>query len=401
MSTMPTFADLIAPTKGEEFFQTYWEKQFLHVQRSAAQLYADVLDVDALDVYFQSQQLPAAFLNVVKAGKKIDVTEWTTVESSPIGENVRVAVAEKLFALFQAGATLVINRAHRAIPALSTFCRGLKQELKMHARANIYITPPHAQGFAPHYDGHDILILQISGCKQWHLYDSPIPLPVSTQAYHGEAYAGKPPAYCCDLRPGDLLYLPRGLVHDARSTDTTSIHIALGLQPRYWFHLVEDLAAMAQADPAFRRSLPHGYSSTQDKAEFSEAFLARLQGLLAAVDVDTLLAQSAEQQVDDPRLGQTGRFRDVLQVEQLTLATIVRRRPQLAYTLVRSAQQITVKFGPSALSIPSLLASALPLLLQDQPFAVHDLQGLLTAGQKIALVRQFVQAGFLTIESLS
>ena len=32
---------------------------------------------------------------------------------------------------------------------------------------NAYITPPENQGFAAHYDTHDVFVLQVSGSKRW------------------------------------------------------------------------------------------------------------------------------------------------------------------------------------------------------------------------------------------
>lgn len=36
--------------------------------------------------------------------------------------------------------------------------------------ANVYLTPPNSQGFAPHFDDIEAIILQIEGSKQWKIY---------------------------------------------------------------------------------------------------------------------------------------------------------------------------------------------------------------------------------------
>jgi lysine-specific demethylase/histidyl-hydroxylase NO66 len=36
--------------------------------------------------------------------------------------------------------------------------------------ANVYLTPPGTQGFAPHFDDVDAFLLQLEGKKQWRLY---------------------------------------------------------------------------------------------------------------------------------------------------------------------------------------------------------------------------------------
>jgi hypothetical protein len=54
------------------------------------------------------------------------------------------------------------------------------------------------------------------------------------------------------MRPGDVLYLPRGWYHDAVATDGASLHVTFSITPltgRAFFRLLETLA---MADPAFR-----------------------------------------------------------------------------------------------------------------------------------------------------
>lgn len=36
--------------------------------------------------------------------------------------------------------------------------------------ANVYLTPPGSQGFAPHYDDIEAFVLQLEGRKHWRLY---------------------------------------------------------------------------------------------------------------------------------------------------------------------------------------------------------------------------------------
>ena len=39
--------------------------------------------------------------------------------------------------------------------------------------ANVYLTPPGTQGFAPHYDDVDVFLLQLEGKKEWRVYEPP------------------------------------------------------------------------------------------------------------------------------------------------------------------------------------------------------------------------------------
>ena len=52
----------------------------------------------------------------------------------------------RLFALFDAGATLVLSQFHDMHQPLARYCRGLEQLFLHGVQANIYLTPPGAQG---------------------------------------------------------------------------------------------------------------------------------------------------------------------------------------------------------------------------------------------------------------
>jgi len=203
---------LLFPLDTDAFLKHYRAREYFHVRRTSPGYYADLLTVAELDAVLQSRQLPAASVNVVNNGVRCPIEEWSGVETSARGIH-RVAIPEKLLGLYASGATLILNHAHGALPALSNACRILTEELGFPAQTNIYITPRGSVGFSKHADEHDVLILQIAGCKEWLVYPPDAP-PAEIQ-----------------LQSGDLLYVPRGIFHAAKSRDEDSIHITLGLLP--------------------------------------------------------------------------------------------------------------------------------------------------------------------------
>ncbi len=83
-----------------------------------------------------------------------------------------------LFEAFDRGATLVVSQFNELHPALGRFCRGLEQVFLHAVQANIYLTPPGAQGFRMHYDTHDVLVLQVEA----HLARPALPRPDAPHA---------------------------------------------------------------------------------------------------------------------------------------------------------------------------------------------------------------------------
>jgi lysine-specific demethylase/histidyl-hydroxylase NO66 len=130
---------------------------------------------------------------------------------------------------------------------------------------NAYLTPPDSQGFSPHFDDIDAFVLQLEGKKLWKVYpprseSEMLPRYSSPNFEQGEI--GEPVLEAV-LEPGDLLYMPRGTVHQACCVPGAhSLHVTISTnQFNTWADILE-LAfpqALQQAVaevPALRRCPP-------------------------------------------------------------------------------------------------------------------------------------------------
>ena len=169
----------------------------------------------------------------------------------------------KVLAQFAGGATIVLQGLHRLWPPLIDFVRHMVDDLGHPTQANAYITPPTSRGFDPHYDVHDVFVLQAAGQKRWIVHE-PVhanPLPSQPWTDHraaiSERVAGEP-VIDAVLSPGDALYLPRGWIHSAQALETTSIHLTIGVSPVTALDVVHAVVDALAADDEFRKSLPMG-----------------------------------------------------------------------------------------------------------------------------------------------
>ena len=71
---------------------------------------------------------------------------------------------------YAAGYTVVLDNLERYVRPLTEFANAMERELNFATQVNAYLTPPHSTGFLPHYDHHDVLVLQVQGAKTWYLY---------------------------------------------------------------------------------------------------------------------------------------------------------------------------------------------------------------------------------------
>ncbi len=186
-------------------------------------------------------------------------------------EEIQQLFGTSLYAAYLAGTSIVWNHAEAASPKVAELCQNLQQPPFPHAYANAYLTPPNSQTVPAHADDRDVLVFQLVGTKHWKVYETvPIPHPYPHEQVGKaglpvpESVLQGPMAFDGCLFPGDVLYLPRGMVHEA-STDSAStnsqdlsFHITVALATHDWT-LGGNLGRMIQSrlseTTSLRRSL--------------------------------------------------------------------------------------------------------------------------------------------------
>ena len=165
-------------------------------------------------------------------------------------EEIRQLYGNSLYASYLAGTSVIWNHADQISPEVGALCenlqRGNSNNKFPHAYANAYLTPPHSQTVPAHADDRDVLVFQLRGRKHWKVYKNiPMlhPYPHEQVGKAGiavpESVLNGPLAFDGCLSPGDVLYLPRGMVHEASTVDLDgppdlSFHITVALATHDW-----------------------------------------------------------------------------------------------------------------------------------------------------------------------
>lgn len=418
MAELMGLGGLLAPLDPEVFFSDYWEQAHLLLCRDTPDFYRDVLTITDIDDFLQSNRVPASLVKAVKDGEPHATGDPAPGDrtlgnrrgagSSADQDRERFVDHSRLYAAFaEDGATIVIDGGHQAIPSLTRFCARIESQLRFRVQANLYITPPGTRGLRPHHDTHDVMILQIAGAKQWRLFGSSgQALPLARARGAERAFGDEQVEHRLSLNAGDLLYLPRGVIHDARTSDSAadcatgsaSVHISLGLRPDLRLDLARELIETAAERVYFRRALPHPYCSEDQIAAFKRGFASEIAALVEQMDVDQLMQNRSANFVDGQLREREGLFADLLHLTDLTADSVVVRRTGLDAIIDRQQSEIKVRFGVHEVGVPSYLESSLSQILQPQPFAIGELPGMMTMQGKIDLIRQFVRTGLLRID---
>ncbi len=265
-----------------------------HIKGSRRDRFADLLSVAALDAHLRTDGARTPRIAMADEGRHGSAGVPEEEFALPDG---RVDLP-RLLERFDQGASLVVSQFHETHPPLANFCRGLER-LFLHAvQSNIYLTPPAAQGFRTHFDTHDVLVLQVEGRKRWRVWDGErIERPTRRTPWPGNMPPiGEP--HVLMLEPGDALYIPRGVMHDAATeAGERSLHATIGFMEPSWAQAIRALVDEAELhDPMLRESLPSWRIGEQD---FLPELAARLTRLATPAHAERLANLMLEQLARD------------------------------------------------------------------------------------------------------
>jgi hypothetical protein len=320
---------------------------------------------------------------LVKAGET--VTGYTTDVPWRPRPFTGMADVRRVLQEFDHGATLVLQALHVTHPPLAAFARHLELELRHPVQVNAYYTPRAAQGLPVHHDTHDVFVLQVSGEKRWLVYEPVLELPLRSHRYTAELGEPGPTVLDVTLTPGDTLYLPRGWLHEALTSETDSLHLTVGVNVITWFDAVKAALDEAGNELALRRSIDDG--GTDDVLE-------ALGDRLGRADVERRRAERLERR-SRPALADG--FDQLRALRELTADTPVERRD--VHALLREdGDGLVLRFDGAELRMPARLRDEVEAILAAATqFTAEDLPGPLDEKGRLVLLRRLVREGLLRI----
>jgi len=384
-----------------EFAERYWSRRPLLTRAAdTGNTFTDLLDLAAVDELLSRRGLRTPFLRIAKNGAVVDPKRFTTSggAGAEIGDQVS---SDSVLRLFADGSTVVLQGLHRLWPPLIEFADQLAADLGHPTQVNAYITPPSSTGFSPHYDVHDVFVLQVAGEKQWRIHEPVLADPLRTQPWNDRAAAvaaaaAGEPVIDTVLHPGDVLYLPRGYLHAATALGEISAHLTIGVHAVTRWSAAEtalDLVReLATEDPQLRRSLPLGLDLADPGALADDvpAVLGALKTWLDRIDpaelTDRLRARAWAQVRPEP----VAPLAQSAAAAALGAGTLLRLRRLLRCTLRDAPEsRVTLIAGRRHLDFPASDRPALTGLLSTGGLKVADLPGLEPAEQ-LALARRLI-----------
>ncbi|HSP29627.1 MAG TPA: cupin domain-containing protein, partial [Ilumatobacteraceae bacterium] len=263
-------------------------------------------------------------------------------------------------------------------------------------QANAYLTPPNAVGLAEHSDLHDVLAVQLYGSKRWWVDGL------------GDVA----------MRPGDVMYVPRGVRHRAETATETSLHLTRGVS-RVTARQVIDRILNAGPD-LLDEPLPIGYrdrSRSDELERHLDAALDAALDLIGAADLGAVACDEQSRRLARPP--SAGRISSNVLLDPIDARAVIHwiAPEPLARAVdetdgrlgdwdgLRSHDdgssrpaQVTIHLGDRTLTVPTAVLDALRTLSDGRPIRVGDLPGL-DEPSCVVLARRLVRESACVVDA--
>ncbi len=387
------FSALIRPMGTADFFAEHWERKPLLLRRDDSSYYDSLLTLADVEQYLSRGDARYPAIRLAKGGAFYAPEAYT--HDVKYGDEVFRALTdpEKVFTEYSSGATVTLPALHLAWEPLGGLCRQIEGDLDHSVHTNAYLTPANAPGFTPHYDTHEVFVLQIAGVKHWRVYPPPMDLPHRSQTFSAEWYVlPAAPLMEFDLAAGDLLYLPRGHVHTTSTAKYSSLHVTIGITVYTWIELLSELIQGGLDWPEFRHALPPGFAH---RPEARQELVQRLPKLMAHLSTALNAEAVSDRFTTKVRSAQP---RPPLEFRADTSVIGPDSRLQVAnglqYQLMREREGLVLQLGGRCLRLQTAVAPVLEAMSQG-PFTPTSLPPDISLDARLALVRYLYGLGLL------
>uniref|UniRef100_H2YR66 Bifunctional lysine-specific demethylase and histidyl-hydroxylase n=1 Tax=Ciona savignyi TaxID=51511 RepID=H2YR66_CIOSA len=282
----------------DEFYEKYWEKCHLYIPCLKEEAKEDGDGVNNRETYFRSLFNQAILKEIVMSNNllygvdmcacRFDEQKKCRINSDLTGP-IKIGKVESLFNKDEM--TLQFHQPQRFHDELWKIQERLETFFGSAVGSNIYMTPDGAQGLAPHHDDVEVFILQLEGTKAWKLY-SPVKhlARQSSEDFDENEVKDLTLLDTILMKPGDVLYFPRGTIHQAKSIKGTghSTHLTISTYEQqtwsdYIASIVPSLCQISENTLALRKGLPWRYFKQSSSGNFKQQLKMALISLAESI----------------------------------------------------------------------------------------------------------------------
>lgn len=394
----------------QQFVTEYWQKASCYVERNDPEYFKNLVSREEVDFLINTHGGKSDFV-ISLIGGKIDAP------NKGVGHKPRSYwTPAHAYDAFSKGSTIRIGNIASHVAAIRSLQQYIEGNLEADVNINLYLTPPASRAFAAHYDDHDVFIIQVSGSKTWKLSLPAEPSPVEV-LYRGRASwltrelpdktRLKPmptteKEWTVKLKAGDLLYVPRGHMHQVYSEDEESLHLTVAVTVVTWYEvIVQSLMETLKGSDILREALPPDMSGR----DFGDTYFtgrieqvrADLNQLLTKDVIAGALEDMTRQFIISRKMFYPGESVMAAEKEKIGLSSELRVRPDIICRKTETTREIILYYSGNYVAIPFSASSMLNHILDARKFVVKDLPTHVNDLGKVNLCRYLFEQGFLEL----
>lgn len=297
--------NLAAHLGQDEFLARVFHRHYRHVS-GALSTPGELMTWDDLNTILATHRMDPPRLRLSVDGEMLPQYRYSAPVSTRRHTVWQRTHPAELHERLREGASLVIDAVDELHLPVGRAAMELEQWLRTGVQTNLYGSWTAKEGFGVHWDDHDVVVVQVDGSKRWKIYGPTRTAPMYKDTEEPEPPPEKPLAEVV-MRPGDLLYLPRGWWHSVSASEGEhSLHLTFGIQTTTGAQLLSWLAEDLRGQDVLRLDLPV-HAPPEEQADYLERLKKEVVGALG-----------------DP--GVIGRYMSMRDAEDVT-----RMRPSLPY----------------------------------------------------------------------
>ncbi len=258
-----TFNRLLAPITRDRFFDEYYEKKPLHIEGSPDKV-ENVCSWDAFNELLHKTGIwsDQTFKMVIDT-ERVPAAEFCERTPGRDGFSLYVPAPAKVQAHLDNGASIVLDLIETLTPGIRAVTEALQMALAERISCNAYCSQNQRRAFPSHFDTMEVFALHIEGRKTWRVYEGRFEDPLEADGY---VHTSFPPEHHekakggvlmeIEMKPGDLLYLPKGWYHDALASSEACLHLSFGTAQTTGLNFINWIARGLDEVAVFRRPMP-------------------------------------------------------------------------------------------------------------------------------------------------
>ncbi|WP_321846918.1 JmjC domain-containing protein [Paraburkholderia bannensis] len=371
-------------------------REFMHAEPGSKVYFLGPIVLPCIpSIQLTARDLNSFFTRHAKSGERVRIyRHGTAIDVASFGN---FSEHEDILGVTSSlNATIYLSGLHIDIPYLAELAACFAIGLRSSISVNAFVSPANASSTPVHYDYENLIVYQIFGRKSWKFYEHPDRPTFTADGYKidherlGRAYLHN------ELKQHDAVFIPKGAIHQAETSNSASIHLVFNLSP-----LRDEDLFLALCARAWRKG-----------ADVEPSFPNKVAGACARLDQMTDRTAALEELTRNQLFSAVAKYQRPTECPDFTGDTrfiasagcIYRRwimggRLQIEYASpIPLLTQIDLAgYAPARLEAPVGLVPIFEVLERGKVFCLGDLRAVLDEPSIKVAFRLMLKLGFISI----